>query len=154
MEAAFDDFQKIRPYGNKGDGGNDGYRKKEGIYYQVYAPKSPQIKEKEASKKLIEDFNKLKKEWNEISKIKKYYFVYNDQYCGTTQLIEETITKLNKENKGIDFDIFLPKILEKVFFSLSEEDIISLGFNIDKREAILNAKRLLEKIENEYLSRK
>ena len=35
MEKAFLDFQKIRPYGNQGDGGNDGYRESLGIYYQV-----------------------------------------------------------------------------------------------------------------------
>ncbi len=44
MEKAFSDFQKIRPYGNKGDAGNDGYRKELGIYYQVYAPNTPKVK--------------------------------------------------------------------------------------------------------------
>ena len=43
MEKAFSDFQKIRPYGNQGDGGNDGYRKNAGIYYQVYSPNTPKI---------------------------------------------------------------------------------------------------------------
>ena len=33
MQKAFPDFQKIRPYGNQGDRGNDGYRPGEGIYY-------------------------------------------------------------------------------------------------------------------------
>ena len=45
MQKAFSDFKKIRPYGNEGDGGNDGYRPSEGIYYQVYAPKIPNEKE-------------------------------------------------------------------------------------------------------------
>jgi hypothetical protein len=31
MQEAFSDFQKIRPYGNQGDRGNDGYRPDEGI---------------------------------------------------------------------------------------------------------------------------
>jgi hypothetical protein len=47
MEKAFFDFQKIRPYGDMGDGGNDGYRKDLGIYYQVYAPRVPKINEKD-----------------------------------------------------------------------------------------------------------
>ena len=48
MQEAFSDFQKIRPYGKKGDAGNDGYRAIKGIYYQVYAPKNPKEKEKDA----------------------------------------------------------------------------------------------------------
>ena len=79
MEKAFSDFQKIRPYGNMGDGGNDGYRKKEGIYYQVNAPINPKEKEATAAKKLKNDFQKLKTNWEEISSIKKYIFVLNDK---------------------------------------------------------------------------
>lgn len=60
MEAAFLSFRKIRPYGNKGDRGNDGYRPDEGIYYQVYAPKNPSEKESEAARKLKRDFVTLK----------------------------------------------------------------------------------------------
>ena len=74
MQKAFSDFQKIRPYGNKGDGGNDGYRPSKGIYYQVYAPKNPQEKEAEAARKLKKDFEKLKAEWDEISEIKLFCF--------------------------------------------------------------------------------
>jgi hypothetical protein len=61
MQKAFPDFQKIRPYGKEGDGGNDGYIKKLGAYYQVYAPNTPSIKEAEAAEKLTNDFEKLKK---------------------------------------------------------------------------------------------
>ncbi len=52
MEAAFSSFRKIRPYGKKGDKGNDGYRPDAGIYYQVYAPKNPNEKESETARKL------------------------------------------------------------------------------------------------------
>ena len=31
-------FQPVKPHGNIGDRGNDGWVKDEGIYYQVYAP--------------------------------------------------------------------------------------------------------------------
>jgi hypothetical protein len=72
MEKAFLDFQKIRPYGNKGDAGNDGYRKESGIYYQVYAPNTPKAKESDAAEKLNSDFIKLQISWNEISKIQEY----------------------------------------------------------------------------------
>ena len=81
MEKAFLDFQKIRPLGNKGDGGNDGYRKHSGIYYQVYAPNTPKVNESEAAEKLEVDFEKLQKEWNEISKIREYNFVFMATFC-------------------------------------------------------------------------
>lgn len=60
MEKAYSDFQKIRPYGKEGDAGNDGYRKKLGIYYQVYAPNVPKVNEAKAAEKLENDFLKLK----------------------------------------------------------------------------------------------
>ena len=70
MEAAFPNFRKIRPYGSKGDKGNDGYRPDEGIYYQVYAPLNPIEKESEAARKLKRDFDKLMTNWDKISKCK------------------------------------------------------------------------------------
>ncbi|MCD4691850.1 MAG: hypothetical protein K8R79_02955, partial [Calditrichales bacterium] len=149
MEKAFSDFQKIRPYGNQGDGGNDGYRKSSGIYYQVYSPDTLKIKESKAAKKLNEDFQKLKNEWNEISQIKEYNFVFNDKYGGSIQLLEEVISELNGNNSNIEFRLFLAKDLEGVFFQLDESDILNLGFNIDQRQAIANAYNYLEKVEIE-----
>ena len=69
MKIAFPDFQIIKPYGNKGDGGNDGYRPDKGIYYQVYSPDNPSEKEAEAAKKLKADFHKLKSNWDKITLI-------------------------------------------------------------------------------------
>jgi hypothetical protein len=155
MQKAFPDFQKIRPYGNEGDGGNDGYIKNLGIYYQVYAPNEPAIKEAIAAKKLSEDFEKLKKNWSNISEIKKYYFVYNDKNNGSTQKLESVITKLQKANANIEFEVFNPKKLEETFFLLSDADILNLGFNISSTIAIDNAYEYMKKIEialdNEYI---
>ena len=83
MEIAYPDFQKIRPYGNKGDGGNDGYRPTEGVYYQVYAPINPNEKEADAVKKIKKDFKNLRENWGKISKIKTYFFVFNDKGGGS-----------------------------------------------------------------------
>ena len=150
MEKVFSDFQKIRPYGNKGDGGNDGYIKTTGTYYQVYAPNEIKTNELEASKKLKKDFNKLYESgWNEISNIKEYNFVFNDKYSGSIQELEKVISELKTENPGVEFNLFLAKNLEGVFFELEEPDILSLGFNIDKRQAISNAFNYLEIIKNE-----
>ncbi|MBA7494161.1 hypothetical protein ES702_04734 [subsurface metagenome] len=147
MEKAFLDYQKIKPYGNKGDGGNDGYRKKDGIYFQVYAPETPKINENNAAKKFRKDFAKLKNEWDEIQKIKAYNFVYNDKYSGSVRALEQTISQLEKENINIIFKLFLAKDLESVFFLLQEADILNLGFNIDTRMAISNADKYLELVE-------
>ncbi len=150
MVKAFSDFQKIRPYGNKGDGGNDGYKKNQGIYYQVYAPNEPKINESKASTKFKEDFEKLQKSgWDKISNIKEYYFVFNDKYNGSTQQLEKTISDLEKANPNIKFALFLAKDLEEVFFSLDETSILSLGFNIDSRQAVKNAYTYLDNIKDE-----
>jgi hypothetical protein len=107
LEKAYPDFIKIKPYGKEGDAGNDGYRKKAGVYYQVYSPRTSQVNEATAAKKLEEDFHKLKKGWDEISKIKEYNFVFNDKYDGSIQRLEETITLLKSKNPGVEFKLLL-----------------------------------------------
>ncbi len=149
MEKAYPDFQKIRPYGNIGDRGNDGFRKQSGIYYQVYAPETPVIKHTDAAVKVKEDFEKLKKDWNRIAKIKEYYFVFNDKYTGTTYPIEESLDYLKKENPEIHFDSLLAKQLEKIFFNLTETDILELNFHIDRRQSLSNAYEYFEIVEIE-----
>ena len=149
MEKAFSDFKKIRPYGNMGDGGNDGYRKHEGIYYQVNAPINPKEKEAEAARKLKNDFQKLKTNWEGISSIKKYIFVLNDKYGGSVQLLEQAITVLNEDNPKIDFELFLAKDLEHLFFQLNTSDIRSLGFDVDSTKSIKFAYKNLDNVKNE-----
>lgn len=149
MEKAFLDFQKTRPYGNEGDAGNDGYRKDSGIYYQVYAPNTPKANESKAAKKLQNDFQKLQNEWNKISKIKEYNFVFNDKYGGSVQFLEAATSNLKANNPSIEFKFLLAKDLENVFFQLSETDILGLGFNIDQRQAISIAYTHLESVKTE-----
>lgn len=150
MERAFSDFQKIKPYGNKGDGGNDGYRKNSGIYYQVYAPNEPKINESKASKKLKEDFGKLQKSgWDEISKVKEYNFVFNDKYSGSIQQLEQATSELKKDNPNIEFKLFLAKNLETVFFKLEELDISNLDFDVDQSNAIKIVNKSLDDIKTE-----
>lgn len=149
MRKYYSDFQVIRPYGNEGDKGNDGYRKRTGIYYQVYAPHEPKVKQAKAARKLKEDFYKIKNNWGKISKIKEYYFVFNDNYEGSTQKLEEAITELEKENNNIKFNIFIAKDLEEIFFKLDNADILELGFDIDLTKAVSIAFKFLEKIKIE-----
>jgi len=136
MEKAFSDFQKIRPYGSKGDGGNDGYRPRAGMYYQVYAPKDPHEKEAAAAKKLKEDFNKLLANWDQISLVKTFNFVFNDKGAGVSIDIERVLAELRAANQHIEFKIFTPKNLEEIFFQLNTEQILSLGFDVNATNAV------------------
>jgi hypothetical protein len=115
MEKVYPNFQKIRPYGKSGDGGNDGYIKDLGIYYQVYSPNTPLEKDAKAAEKLLNDFENLKINWDNISKIREYHFVFNDKYGGSIQKIESALSELNKKNKDIKFSAFLAKDLESLF---------------------------------------
>lgn len=148
MEKSFTDFQRVRPYGNKGDGGNDGYRPEEGIYYQVYAPKNPNEKEAEAAKKLKEDFEKLMASgWDQISEVKEYRFVFNDKKCGVSMEIERALAELRNDNPTIQFGKLIPKDLEEIFFNLNEKQLLTLGFDIDSTKAVSLAKESLKKLE-------
>jgi len=149
MEKAYLDFQKIRPYGKKGDRGNDGYRPDSGIYYQVYAPMKPFEKEADAAKKLREDFDKLKTAWDQISKIKAFYFVFNDKGFGVSIEIERALAELKDANPHINFKKLVAKDLEDIFFTLKRDQILALGFDIDSTNALRIAQESLAKLEVE-----
>jgi hypothetical protein len=145
---AISGFQKVRPYGNQGDGGNDGYIPSEGTYYQAYAPSSPQEKEAEAAKKMKDDFAKLQNSgWDQISNIKKYRFIFNDKGNGVSIEIEKAIAELRSANSSVEFAVLLPKDLESLFFGLNQNDILSLGFDINTTKAVSIAHDLLNKLE-------
>ncbi|HPG38530.1 MAG TPA: hypothetical protein PLP19_03070 [bacterium] len=149
MEKTYPGFQRIRPYGNRGDGGNDGFRRNSGIYYQIYAPLEPKIYESKAAKKMKDNFKTLIIEWNDISPIIEYNFVFNDKYNGTTHDLERALSELKENNPSIQFSLFLAKDLEQVFISLDEDVILNLGFDIDSRKSIANGRKYLENVEVE-----
>lgn len=150
MQKAYPDFQKIKPYGNLGDGGNDGYIPASGTYYQVYSPENPSEKSSAAAKKMIADFNKLKSRgWDNISKIKEYYIVFNDKNNGSDLVLESAQAQLSKDNPDISFHIFLPNKLEKIFLGLTHEELISLGFDVDQRNAIKISVDIIKRLESE-----
>ncbi len=149
-EKAITGFQKIRPYGNQGDGGNDGYVQSEGSYYQAYAPSYPQEKDADAARKMKDDFTKLQASgWDQISSIKKYSFVFNDKGNGVSIEIEKALAELRSANSTIEFSLLLPKDLEVLFFTLDQATVLSLGFDINATKAIDIAHELLNKLEIE-----
>ncbi len=149
MGKADPDFQKIRPLGELGDRGNDGYIPAKGIYFQSYAPINPGEKQADAAAKLNRDYNTLKENWDEISKIKAYRFVFNDKGMGSNIVLEKTLSELRDENKGVEFRLFTPRDLEAVFLGLPEEAILALGFNLDETQAVEMAEKYLKQIEGD-----
>lgn len=119
-------FQRVKPCGNIGDRGNDGFNPSTGEYYQVYAPEELSIKEAEAIKKLNDDFEKLKGFWNQFSKIKTFYYVLNDKYRGIGPDLNTALLNLHKKNPEIEFKPFLTKELEDSFLRLNEDSIIAI----------------------------
>ena len=133
MEKTYDNFKKI-PSGG-GDGGNDGWIEEFGRYYQVYSPKEASASDSKAAAKMKTDFEKLLKNWDKIVNIKEYCFVLNDKYSGCKKP-EVTKKELEKTYPNIKFNILLSKDLEKIFFLLSNKNILSLGFDISQTKAI------------------
>ena len=131
MTKADKDFQPVKAYGNIGDQKNDGFNKKTGTYYQVFAPEDI-TKDKtiyDAAKKLEQDFRGLYKKWNNLCQIKNYFFVVNDKYEGVDPIITKKILELNKEFSEVDIEAFLAKDLQRKFEKLDEDDVQELiGF--------------------------
>ncbi len=144
LRKKYPEFEKVRPYGSYGDGGNDGFRRNSGIYYQVYAPLDPAVKDAEAAIKFREDFIKLYDKWNDLVEIKEYNFVFNDQFRGTNIPLEQALGKLSEEYNNVRFNIILSHKLQDIFMSLKERDMISLHFNIDRLKADQLARTILE----------
>jgi tetratricopeptide (TPR) repeat protein len=134
MQKANVGFRKIPPGG--GDGGNDGWIKKTGEYYQVYSPKTPSIQGAAAAKKCKDDFHKLQKNWDKIAEIRKYFFVYNDKYSGAGQTVETAIAELKKENPSIGFSVLIAEDIEEIFETLNEADYLDLGIDTNTSDQI------------------
>lgn len=133
MTKADQNFQPVKAYGSIGDQKNDGFNKKTGTYYQVFAPEDITKYRTiyDAAKKLEEDFRGLYKKWNDICKIKKYFFVVNDKYEGLDPIITKKVIELNneKEFSKVNIEVFLAKDLQKEFEKLNEDDVQELiGF--------------------------
>jgi len=61
------DFIGVKPQGRIGDRKNDGYDRRKGSYYQVFAPEDPKLKSQDAVKKLKTDFAGLLKHWDSVT---------------------------------------------------------------------------------------
>lgn len=142
-------FQAVKAYGNIGDRKNDGFVRTTGTYYQVYAPNdiSKEKTIEDAVKKLENDFKGLYENWNDMCKIKKYYFVVNDRYEGLPAPIIQKACELNKNPLYSDIEIltFTAKDLQRIFETLDETDMQEIvGFIPDLSVGMIEYEALNE----------
>jgi len=124
MEYSRPGFLKIKPYGNQGDRGNDGYEKALGRYFQVFAPENPSTSKSAAVIKAGEDFkDKLLPYWGKFCVPREYFFVFNDKYRGTIFDIEQTLAEIKAAHSLDACEAFLSKHLEQEFICLPEDQI-------------------------------
>ena len=125
MISSCSDFEPVKPHGKEGDQKNDGFNKKTGQYYQVYAPEGLANKEKVTIKKLQSTIKGLFSYWQPISPINKFYYVINDRYKGAFPSVHKELAKIKKDHK-IETETFLCKDLEDVFLLLSSEKMVGI----------------------------
>lgn len=123
----FENFQSVAPYGNQGDGGNDGWIPDEKRYFQVYGKKADSKENPAyAVKKAQEDFEKLTAHWGNVE---KYHFVYNDRFEGTPAPVIQALLSLQKVHGLSESTVLDGRKLEKIFMDLTR----------DQKESILNS---------------
>ncbi len=112
-------FQAVSPWGNWGDGGNDGWIAADNHYFQVFGPKpGTQTKELEAVKKAIGDFDKLIAKWGSVL---KYTFVMNDRFQGIPAPIGAALKGLKEAKSPLHVDSMGGMELLSRFMSLDDD---------------------------------
>lgn len=120
MSYADNDFQKIKAWGNIGDGKNDGYIPNKGIYYQVFAPEDIKKSYPQTVSKINTDFQGLIDQWNPVN---EFYFVVNDKYNGVNADSEKAIKNIKKKYSLKACSFFTSSDLERLLFDLSDDQI-------------------------------
>ncbi len=123
MEEVSTSFQPVKPQGSFGDKKNDGFDSVTGEYYQCYAPEDFAKNISTAVNKLQKSADGLVGYWDGISKIKKIYFVINDNYKGLYPEIHQKLAELRTQYVGIEFELFRIKDLERKVLSLDIDAI-------------------------------
>lgn len=114
-----DKFQSVAPYGNSGDGGNDGWIEVEKRYFQVYGKKAdsnPNINY--ILSKATGDFEKIKGTWGSVS---CYHFVYNDRFEGVPAPVAKVVSDLKLLHNLKESNVWDSRKLEKLFMELDSD---------------------------------
>jgi len=149
MELSFPrDFQRVRPYGNRGDLKCDGYQKSTETVFQVYAPRA--IKLANLAAKVQADFDGALKHW--AGRMQNWAFVHNDP-AGLPADICRVLRDLEKKAEHIGTEVWDPNHLQSLVLELAGEHLArlfgpaptlpiidSLGFD-RLRPVLINVKR-------------
>lgn len=119
-------FKPVKPHGNIGDRGNDGWCSDSGVYYQVYAPEDLPSNTSQSLTKLHDDFQKLKDYWDSISPLKEFYFVVNDKFSGAPPHLYSAVAKIKKDYNLSKAEVILSHQLENMLFELSDDIVASI----------------------------
>ncbi|MCE1224964.1 MAG: hypothetical protein LWW87_00610 [Geobacteraceae bacterium] len=128
MQYALPGFQSVTPWGNWGDGGNDGWCPHDNRYFQVYGPEATtELNVVQAATKSVDDFAKLKGKWPGIE---RYHFVCNDRYCGMPAPIGSILIELAKQEKLLEATPFSSADLTGRFMNLQPSEKMEIVYGI------------------------
>ncbi|MFA7239626.1 MAG: ABC-three component system protein [Sulfuricellaceae bacterium] len=124
MGYSYPDFQTVAPYGNFGDGGNDGWVENEKRYFQVYGKKADSKTDLSyILSKATGDFAKIQSTWG---KIDYYHFVYNDRFEGAPAPVIKAVSELKTAHNIQESTVLDGRKLEAIFISLSDDQRCSI----------------------------
>lgn len=142
-------FKPVKPHGNIGDRGNDGWCSDRGVYYQVYAPENLPSNSSQSLEKLYKDFQKLKKYWDSISPVREFYFVVNDKFQGAPAHLYDAIAKIQKDYNLSRAEVVLSHQLEHMLFDLNDNIISSIVGRASVDNNMVFYQHIIESITND-----
>lgn len=120
MEAVYpSDFERVRPYGNRGDLKCDGRLRPRGLIFQVYAPR--EMKLAAFKKKVLDDFAGAKKHWKK--EMKGWVLVHNDPE-GLPADAVKLLDDLRAKNPGLQIDQWGCEKLQQVALAMPRPSLI------------------------------
>lgn len=116
----YPNIQSVKPQGQKGDGGNDGYVPNE-LVLQCYAPEN--IDTKQTNDKMENDlYRAINSGW----KFKEWHFVINDKFKGIPRDVHHKIDELNDRYKSIEIKLIDSKILKNKLIDYSKSNLFEV----------------------------
>lgn len=113
------DFERVRPYGNRGDLKCDGRLRSRGLIFQVYAPR--EMKLAALKRKISVDFSGAKKHWKK--EMQGWILVHNDPDglpADALKLLEE----LRTQNPGLVIDQWGCEQMKQLALSMPRTSLI------------------------------
>lgn len=115
----YSDFQAVAPYGNQGDGGNDGWISSEKRYFQVYGKKADSKTDLNyILGKATSDFTKIQVTWG---KVDYYHFVYNDRFEAAPAPVIKAVSDLKTTYNLTESTVWDSRKLEQLFMELNND---------------------------------